>query len=143
MAEHKINGTDIVLMLSRDGVTYNQVVCLTQSSVSRTTNAIDAKSQCGPDTLPGTQDNEVGFEGQVMADPSTGRVSTDEIDDYWRNKDIIYFRLGKAVPILGDVTYTGRAFISQLDETFAIDAVATFTGTLGIQGTIGKSTATS
>lgn len=143
MAEHKINGTDVLLFLSTDGVTYKTVVCLTSETVSRTTNAIDAKSKCGPDKLPGTQDNEVTFEGQVMADPSSGTISTDDIDDYWRNKTTVYFRVGKATPVTGDVTYSGTCFISKLDEVFAMDAVATFSGALGIYGTISKSTATS
>lgn len=143
MAEHKINGTDVVLMLGTDGITYNTVVCLTSQTVSRTTAEIDAKSKCGPDKLAGTKDNGVSFEGQVMADPTTGRVSTDEIDDYWRNVTTVYWKMGKAVPITGDVTYSGTGFISKLDEVFAQDAVATFSGAIGVYGTIAKTTATS
>lgn len=143
MAEHKINGTDVLLFIGLDGVTYETVVCLTSQTVSRTTNQIDAKSKCGPDKLPGTQDNNVSFEGQVMADPSTGTTSTDEIDDHWRNKTTIYWKVGKAVPATGDVTYYGTGFISKLDEVFAQDAVATFAGEIAPYGTISKTTATS
>jgi len=143
MAEHKINGTDWLLFMGLDGNTYNTVVCLTSQTVSRTTAEIDAKSKCGPDKLPGTQDNGVSFEGQVMADPSTGRISTDDIDDYWRNKTTVYWKVGKAVPITGDVTYYGTGFISKLDEVGAQDAVVTFSGAIGVYGTIAKTTATS
>lgn len=143
MAEHKINGTDWLLFMGLDGNTYNTVVCLTSQTVSRTTAEIDAKSKCGPDKLPGTQDNGVSFEGQVMADPSTGRISTDDIDDYWRNKTTVYWKVGKAVPVLGDVTYYGTGFISKLDEVGAQDAVVTFSGAIGVYGTIAKTTATS
>lgn len=143
MAEHKVNGTDVLLFLSTDGLTYNTVVCLTSETVSRTTNAIDAKSKCGPDKIPGTQDNSITFEGQIMADPSSGTISTDDIDDYWRNKTTVYFRVGKATPAIGDVTYSGTCFISKLDEVFAQDAVGTFSGELGIYGIIAKTTATS
>lgn len=143
MAEHKINGTDWLLFMGLDSNTYNTVVCLTSQTVSRTTAEIDAKSKCGPDKLPGTQDNGVSFEGQVMADPSTGRISTDDIDDYWRNKTTVYWKVGKAVPVLGDVTYYGTGFISKLDEVGAQDAVVTFSGAIGVYGTIAKTTATS
>lgn len=143
MAEHKINGTDWLLFMGLDSNTYNTVVCLTSQTVSRTTAEIDAKSKCGPDKLPGTQDNGVSFEGQVMADPSTGRISTDDIDDYWRNKTTVYWKVGKAVPVLGDITYYGTGFISKLDEVGAQDAVVTFSGAIGVYGTIGKTTATS
>lgn len=144
MAEHKINGTDVLLMISRDaGVTYSVIVCLTSQTVNRTTTVIDARSKCGPDTLPGTQENDVDFEGQVMADPSSLRISTDELDDLWRNKETIYWKLGKVTPILGDVTYYGTGFISELAETFAQDEVATFAGKLSPYGIISKTTATS
>ena len=143
MAEHKINGTDWLLFMGFDGINYNTVVCLTSQTVDRTTNEIDAKSKCGPDKLPGTQDNGVSFEGQVMADPSTGRISTDDMDDYWRNKTTIYWKVGKAVPVVGDVTYYGTGFIAKLSETGAQDAVLTFSGAIGVYGTISKTTATS
>ena len=143
MAEHKINGTDVLLFISLDGNTYETVICLTSQSVTRTTNAIDAKSKCGPDKIPGTQDNGVTFEGQIMADPASGYTSTDELDDHWRNKTTIYWKVGKAVPITGDVTYYGTGFIAKLDETFAQDAVATFAGEIGVYGLISKTNATS
>jgi len=78
-----------------------------------------------------------------MADPTTGHVSTDEIDDMWRDKTTVYYKVGKVSPIIGDVTYSGTGFISALEEVFAQDAVATFTGTLSPYGLIGKTTATS
>lgn len=143
MAEHKINGTDVLLFIGTDGITYPTVVCLTTQTVSRTTNEIDAKSKCGPDKLPGTQDNGVTFEGQIMADTAGGRISVDDIDDYWRNKTTIYWRVGKAVPITGDITYFGTGFISKLDDTYAQDAVATFSGAISPYGLISKTTATS
>ncbi len=143
MAEHKINGNDVLLFIGTDGITYKTVVCLTSESVTRATNIIDAKTKCGPDKLPGTQDNGVTFEGQVMADPATGRVSVDDLDDYWRNITTIYWKVGKALPIVGDITYSGTGFIAKLDETYAQDTPATFSGELGIYGIIAKTTATS
>ena len=143
MAEHKINGTDVLLFIGLDGITYETVICLTSQSVTRATNQIDAKSKCGPDKLPGTQDNNITFEGQIMGDPGTGKTSTDELDDHWRNMTTIYYKMGKVTPIIGDVTYYGTGFISKLDETFAQDAVATFSGEIAPYGLISKTTATS
>ncbi len=143
MAEHKVSGNDVLLFISRDNITFNTVVCLTSNSVNRTTNVIDAKSKCGPDKLPGTQDNDIAFEGQLMADPTNGRISIDDLDDYWRNITTIYWRVGKAVPQIGDITYSGTGFISKLDETAAQDAPVTFSGALSPYGLITKTTATS
>lgn len=143
MAEHKLSGNDVLLFIGTDGVTYNTVVCLTSNAITRATNEIEANTKCGPDKLPGVQSNGLTFEGQSIFDPAAGRVSVDDLDDYWRNTTTIYWKMGKAVPGIGDVTYTGTGFISQLDETFAQDTPSTFAGAIGIYGLISKSTATS
>ena len=143
MAQHKISSNDMLLFLSRDGVTYKTVICLTGWGISRNTNEIDAKSFCGPDKLPGVQENGVTFEGQLMADPSTGYVSTDEIIDYWINKDTIYWKIAKVTPLVGDETDYGTGFISKLDKTGSTDAVVTFSGAIGVYGLMSHSTATS
>lgn len=134
MAEHKINGTDMLLFISEDGVDYNTVVCLTTESITRTTTQIDAKTKCGPDKLPGTQENAVTFEGQCIADPVTGKTSVVDLVNYWTNKDTIYWKVGPAVPQTGDPVYTGTGFIAELSETYGQDAPGTFSGSIGVYG---------
>lgn len=134
MAEHKVSGTDVLLMLSTDGVDYDTVVCLTSQSITRATAEIDAKSKCGPDTLPGTQTNGVSFEGQLIADPDAGTTSIADLFDYWTNKTTIYWKMGKVSPVTGDVTYSGTGYISKLDETFGMDNPSTFSGSIGVYG---------
>ena len=143
MAARKISGNDVLLYLGTDGITYDTIVCLTSQSVTRATTEIDANTKCGPDKLPGVQTNDISFEGQIMLDPDSGTVSTDQLDDYWRNKTTVYWKMGKAVPVTGDVTYYGTGFISQLDETYGQDAPSTFSGKIAPYGIINKTTATS
>jgi len=143
MAEHKISGNDMIVFLSRDGITYNTVVCLTSHSFTRGTAIIDAKTMCGPDTLPGAKSNGLTFEGQILEDPDSGKVSTDELDDYWRNTDTVYWKYGKLVPVDGDETYSGTAFIAKLDISGGMDSPMTFSCELGIYGLASKTTATS
>lgn len=147
MAEHKISGNDVLLFIDASGTppytNYNLVVCLTSQTLTRTTNEIDAKSKCGPDKQPGTQDNGITFDGQIIYDPAAGRISDDDLDDAWRNKTTIGFKMGKAVPAIGDVTYFGTGFISKLDNTYGEDAPSLFSGAIGPYGLINKTTATS
>ena len=143
MAAHKLSGNDILLSIGTNGVTYDLVVCLTTQTVTRTTNEIVANTKCGPDKLPGLLNNNVTFAGQIMYDPSAGQVSTDTLDDYWRNKTTIYWKMGPSVPVIGDVTFFGTGFIAQLDETYTQDQPADFTGAIGVYGIINKTTATS
>jgi len=143
MAERKISGNDVLLFIGTDGITYETVVCLTSQSITRATSEIEANTKCGPDKLPGTQTNAVSFEGQIMLDPDAGTTSTDQLDDYWRNKTNIYWKLGEVDPTIGSVTYYGTGFISSLDEVYAQDAPSTFSGSIAPSGTISKTTATS
>ena len=143
MAEHKLSGNDVLLFIGTDGINYNTVICLTSNAITRATNEIDANTKCGPDKLPGVQSNTLTFEGQSMYDPTSNRVSVDDLDDYWRNITTIYWKMGPAVPSVGDITYSGTGFISQLDETFAQDTPSTFSGAIGLYGVISKTTATS
>ena len=143
MAERKISGNDILLFLGTDGITYDTVVCLTSQAITRATSEIEANTKCGPDKLPGTQTNAITFEGQIMLDPDSGKISTDDLDDFWRNKTNIYWKLGEVSPTFGSVTYYGTGFIASLDETFAQDAPSTFSGSIAPSGLISKTTATS
>jgi hypothetical protein len=134
MAEHKLSGDDVVLMISDDGTTYNTVVCLTSNGITRATNEIDAKTKCGPDKLPGTQELAVNFEGQIAYD--TGNASLEDLYDYWANKSTVYWKMGPASPITGDITFSGTGFISALDDTYAMDSPGTFSGTIGVYGSM-------
>ncbi len=67
MAERKISGNDVLLFIDpAGGTTWELVICLTSQSLTRATSEIDAKSKCGPDKSPGSQEINVDFEGQVM-----------------------------------------------------------------------------
>lgn len=143
MAEHPVSGTDVLLFIGTDGITYSKIICLTTNGITRATAEVDAASKCGPYTLPGAQTNGVSFEGNIIADPDAGTVSNDDLDDWWRNKTTIHWKMGKTVPIDGDITYFGTGFIAQLDESYANNAAGTFTGTIGVYGLIQKTTATS
>ena len=143
MAERKISGNDVLLFIGIDGMTYDTIVCLTSQSITRATSEIEANTKCGPDKLAGTQTNAISFEGQIMLDPDSGKASTDQLDDYWRNKTNIYYKLGEVTPTEGSVTYYGQGFIASLDEVFAQDAPSTFSGSIAPSGIINKTTATS
>jgi len=144
MAEHKISANDMVLFISRDGaVTFTPVICLTEFTVDRSTNVIDAATFCGPDKAPGVQGNGVTFGGQVMEDPSTGNISTDELIDLWSTKETIDWKIGKLVPAIGDETDYGTGFISELNKSGTVNDIVKFTGAIAVYGVMDHTTATS
>lgn len=144
MAEHKVSANDMAVQISRDGgITYPYVVCLTSFEFDRETNIIDAASFCGPDTVPGAQTNTLTFEGQVLEDPSSGKISTDDLTDMQMTKQTINWKLGKLVPLTGDETEYGTGFISKVGKSGSVNGILTFTGAIGIYGQASHTTATS
>ena len=143
MAERKLTGKNMFLLVGTDGITYSTVVCLTTKSLSRTTDEIDAATQCGPDTLPGAQKNSVSFEGMIALDPAATRISDDELDDHWRNTTTIYWKLTELNPTIGSIIYYGTGFIAELSDTYGLNDPATFSGKIGVYGLVSKTTATS
>ena len=137
MAERKVSGVDILLFIDpAGGTTYSTVVCLTSQSVDLTTNQIDAKTKCGPDKLPGTQDQNVTFEGVTMIDPDALKISTASLFTLWKDQTTIGWKIGPATPVTDDIVYSGTGFIAALGMTWGMDESATFTGELGVIGDI-------
>lgn len=135
MAERKINGKDIILMVDPAGGTaYSTIVCLTSNSKKLTTAILDAATKCGPDSQAGTQTVTIDFTGSVAVDPDAERISEGDLYPLWKDSTTIGWKIGPAVPVEGDVSYTGTGFISDLSDTYDMNG-ATFTGTIAASGT--------
>lgn len=132
MATHKLSGDDVVLMIGTSAGSEDTIVCLTSNGITRATNEIDAKTKCGPDKLPGTQEITVNFEGQIVYDSAD--VSLEDLFTWWESKTTIYWKMGPASPVTGDITFSGSGFISALDDTYAMDSPGTFSGSIGVYG---------
>lgn len=136
MAERKVNGKDILLFIDPAGGTaYKYVVCLTSNSKKVTTSTIDAASKCGPDSSPGATTVTVDFAGQVVVgNDTTQRISEAQLWKLAVNGTQIGWKQGPAIPVDGDVIYSGKGFISDLGDTYDLTSGGTFTGTLAISG---------
>jgi hypothetical protein len=138
MAQRKVIGKDILLFIDPAGGTeYKTLVCLTSNGLNRTTAITDAASKCGPDSQPGAQTISIPFTGQIMVDPETGKASEGDLHDLWANSTNIGWKIGPAVPVDGDIIYSGQGFISDLSSTQDMNG-ATFTGTIAVSGAVTK-----
>ena len=136
MSYRKINGKDILLFIDpAGGTSYKTVICLTDNSKKLATAIVDAASKCGPDSSPGAQTITVDFTGQVVVLPDVGQVAEADLFPLWQNSTVIGWKMGTATPVVGDVTYTGSGFISDLSDTYSMSG-ATFTGTIAVSGNL-------
>lgn len=133
----EITGNDILLFIDPAGGTnWDLIVCLTSNSIERTTNEIDAASKCGPNTLPGNQSIKVNFDFHDVLDTNNGEISEDALHILWAAKTVISFKFGKTVPGAGDVTYTGKGFLGNLNMTAAQNSPVVVTSSIAVQGSI-------
>lgn len=130
MAQVEVSGSDILLFIDPlGGTAYDTLVCLTSNSITGSTDTINSSSKCGTSSSPGTQTNDVSFEGNYMKDLDGGNISGADLWDLWKNKTNFSWKMGPVVPVPGDDTYYGTGFLSTLTLTFP-DGVATYSGTI-------------
>lgn len=131
MAEHKVEGGNMLLFIDPNGgTTYDIVVCLTSVSKSDSITVVDASSACGPDKSPGTLELSYAFEGQHLQDPTTGSISGTDLRFLLRSEQTIGWKIAPETPIDGDEIEEGTGFIAELSSTYSFDSVGTFTGTI-------------
>lgn len=131
MAEHKVEGGNMLLFIDPDGGTdYNIVVCLTSVSKSDSVTVVDASSACGPDKSPGTVELSYAFEGQHLQDPTTGSISGTDLRILLRGEQTIGWKIAPETPVIGDEIESGTGYLSELSSTYSFDSVGTFTGTI-------------
>lgn len=136
MAERQVTGKNVLLFLDpAGGTSYKLIVCLTENSYERTKTVVEATTKCGTNTLPGTISRTVNFSGQVVVDPDTGRISEADLDDYFEDDTVVGWKMGPAVPVADDVTYSGVGYISDLSATYGTNDAATFSASLKVNGT--------
>ena len=117
-----VNARDYILQLDFDrNGTFLVVACLTSNSMEITRDAIDADSKCGDQQLPGDSVQQT-ISCSGMAIDHTGQGSRESYDRLYSmlvNKDSVPCRIGPAVPVSGDIVYSGSVFLTSfsLDST--------------------------
>lgn len=131
MAEHKVNGGDMLLFIDPlGGTNYDTVVCLTSVGISDSVQPVDASSACGPDKSPGAVDMSISFEGQHLQDPNTGNISGTDLRILLRAEQTIGWKLSPLNPVAGDEIQEGTGYLSELSSTYSYSDVAVFSGTI-------------
>ena len=136
MAEHKVDGGTMYLFISplNDGE-YDTVVCLTSLTKDDSVAEIDASSQCGPDIQPGNLSFSRTFEGQLLQDPETGKISGTDLRILMYAKTTIGYKIATLGLVAGDETETGEGHIFALSSTYSFNETGTFSGTIRPSGT--------
>ena len=129
MAESKIKARSWLLFISTDaGTTFLPAACLTSNSLESNADTIDANSKCGNETLVGdTMDQTISAEGFAITQTGTAtKISESGLYDLHAAKTIINWKIGKAVPVSGDYTYSGDGIITSFSSDSSDGELNTF-----------------
>lgn len=135
----KIKGEDLILYVY-DSSVYRPVACLTQNSLSETTNIIESQTKCDPGVVTrdfGTSSYELSLEGEYIDTTSVTGDTSSASHDYLRTiqRQKITWRMDTG---LADTPYYyGNGIISELSlEAPAGDELSTFSATITGDGAI-------
>jgi hypothetical protein len=140
----KIPANSYFLLIDKTGVgtTYDNVMCLINFSFDASSAVNDDSTMCGPDNSAGVQTATIPFTGKTFIVPGTGAISAPDIFTIWQNKSTVAWKIGKATPTTGDMTKTGKGFLSAYGEAYDTNATGNFSGTINVTGPITQAIAT-
>ena len=134
---------DAIILSVKDGEIFRPIACLTQNSLQRTKNVIEAQTKCEPGQIlrqGGSQSYELAFDGLYIdtTTPVTGEVtkaSHDFLMTVMDGSTNSTWRMDTGIS--GTPFYYGTAILSDLSADFAAgDEFATFSGTMSGSGLI-------
>lgn len=136
-----IQSIDVPLLLSVDGVTYNQLVCLSEQTLPLTSQTTETNTQCGVAIGLGPVKFAPTFTAVANVLKDAGTVGLDDMEAYLIAQTALYYKLVR--PYAGSVggvsTLSGRCYVTAITETLTIDDVVKFSGTLSGIGSPVKS----
>lgn len=134
---------EVIIVYFWDTDAYKPVGCLTSNGLTQTRNIIESNTKCNPGVVTktaGALSNEISFEGEYIDSTSatgdTSVVSHDYMFGLMNNATLIDWKMSTGLADEPDYFGT-NAILSSLDLTApAGDEVATFSGTLAVDGAI-------
>lgn len=134
---------EVIIVSFWDTDAYKPVACLTSNGLSQTRNIIESQTKCNPGVIKktaGSISSDVSVEGEYVDSTSVGGdltvVSHDYLFGLMNDATLIDWRMSTGLADT-EFYYGTGAILSDLELTAAAgDELATFSGTLAIDGAI-------
>jgi hypothetical protein len=136
MADNSIQGSNLVMKISTDGVTYKTLVCEEDSQMDKSNDVTTTKTKCF--TAKGISAVDVNLSGNAVcnASPTTEEVSYSNVSNWQDQKTLLYFEYkneAQGAFAAGElVNATGVGYFTQSTITAATDDVLKFSWTFSV-----------
>lgn len=134
MAERKLKSRSWLLYASDDGGTTQKVIaCLTSKELTSSAPLIDGSSDCGDEYIPGDKvEQSFAIEGFTTLGAEASKVSSSQLYTYFTSKTLFHAEIKRFSESVGDVSYEGTVFVSDLSINASDNELVTFTATLTV-----------
>lgn len=121
-----MNATDVLIQFSTDGSTYDEVGRMTNASLSISMETRDTSNKDSAgfrELLGGQRSWSLAGDGLVVYSLS-GADGYSDLFGYWNNRTNLYVKFGSVTA--DEKSYSGRGFITSLDQEAGVEDNATF-----------------
>jgi len=135
-----MNATDVLIQFSTDGATYDEVGRMTNASLSISMETRDTSNKDSAgfrELLSGQRSWSLAGDGLVVYS-LTGADGYSDLFGYWNNRTNLYIKFGSVSG--GEKNYSGRGFITSLDQEAGVEDNATFSFSLEGTGALAEAT---
>lgn len=135
-----MNATDVLIQFSTDGVTYDEVGRMTNSSLSISMETRDTSNKDSAgfrELLSGQRSWSLAGDGLVVYS-LTSADGFHDLFGYWSGRTKLFVKFGSVSG--GEKSYAGQGFITSLDQEAGVEDNATFSFSFEGTGTLTETT---
>lgn len=139
MALRRVIGENVWLFI-KSGANNIAIQCLTTHTITASQEVANTITKCGRVKTPvGDADIQITGEGQIYlvdGPDLTTTYSVAKIYELLNAKTLVEVVSGpkSGTPVPGDITYEGKGYVTQLEQTYAAGENSTFSFTIDIDG---------
>lgn len=137
-----MNATDVLIQFSTDGTTFDKVGRMTNSSLSISMETRDTSNKDSAgfrELLSGQRSWSLAGDGLVVYSLTSADGFSD-LFGYWTARTLLDIRFGSVTA--GEKRYSGKGFITSLDQEAGVEDNATFSFSFEGTGTLVEATNT-
>jgi hypothetical protein len=136
----KIQGNDVILQLSADGLYYLTLICEIGHTLNKTRDTQSTATKCDggtPAVSIGAKTATIDFTAASDTEPSASQCSFEDVDGWYEAGTYLYWKIQYDDGT--DVYQQGRGYLTSMNSDSQVGGIHQFTGTLTVDGAVDTS----
>jgi hypothetical protein len=133
----KVQGNDVILQLSEDGIYYKTLICEIGHTLNKTRDTQATATKCDggtPAVSIGAKTVTIDFTAATDTAPTGSQCSFKDVDDWYEAGTLIYWK--QQYDAGADIYQQGRGYITSVNSDSQVGGIHQFTGTINVDGAV-------